>query len=651
MYFDAVRVLEGNLISSYTYDANGNYVTSVKDQLGNITSMVNDNRGNATQVTDAKNNVMNYSYDKLDRLKHVENPKELISAYFYDNESNLTQIDNHKRTGPTTSEYINTAIYIEYNEQLLPKAIYDGNWRSTLLEYNKKKFLKDIKYPNGMQVHNQYDASDRVQYITYTGDTTQWSFTYDANSNLTSTVKNGTETTSFDYDNLNRMSKITYPAVFNVRDNIQYLFNPNSQTISSQYSILPAISQKTIYEYDQADNNMVITGPNNTRAEFMYDEESRLKKSDIRISDVQKYNTYNDYDVAGRIIGMRTENAVGLPLLDWSYFYDENSNRIKDINNLTKKRIEYTYDSIKQLIEESYFDDLTTQTPSKKITYQYDLLGNCIQKTVSSGTITTTTYSYNSANEIVNVNGVQQYTHDYNGNMTGAYGNVVALSDETGNRVINYEYDAWGNLTNTPESVTIGNGEYLRNANPFRYSSYQFDPESGLYYLKARYYSAAIGRFLTRDTLYELQNGSLLINQYVYCYNNPILQIDLDGHFVNVIIGAALAAVVAYLLYRLEIWAGLREYNLGVMIAIVGLDASMGAFNNMLFGIRLGKFFKVIGILEKMKTHQKDIKLFKAIFTVRKMVVIGLLKKFTRKEGESWLSFVKRFIKTLGFNA
>ena len=31
--------------------------------------------------------------------------------------------------------------------------------------------------------------------------------------------------------------------------------------------------------------------------------------------------------------------------------------------------------------------------------------------------------------------------------------NIAALGDETGNRVVNYEYDAWGNLTNTPESV------------------------------------------------------------------------------------------------------------------------------------------------------------------------------------------------------
>ncbi|OGO77679.1 MAG: hypothetical protein A2Y23_13935 [Clostridiales bacterium GWB2_37_7] len=33
------------------------------------------------------------------------------------------------------------------------------------------------------------------------------------------------------------------------------------------------------------------------------------------------------------------------------------------------------------------------------------------------------------------------------------HGNVVALADELGNRVVNYEYDAWGNLTNTPSVI------------------------------------------------------------------------------------------------------------------------------------------------------------------------------------------------------
>ena len=115
------------------------------------------------------------------------------------------------------------------------------------------------------------------------------------------------------------------------------------------------------------------------------------------------------------------------------------------------------------------------------------------------------------------------------------HGNVVALADETGNKVVNYEYDAWGLLTNTPEAVTTGNGEYLRNANPFRYRSYQFDPESGLYYLKARYYTATLGRFLTRD-------ANTQVNLYMYCDNDPINREDPDGEVWSIAAGALIGA-------------------------------------------------------------------------------------------------------------
>ncbi len=63
----------------------------------------------------------------------------------------------------------------------------------------------------------------------------------------------------------------------------------------------------------------------------------------------------------------------------------------------------------------------------------------------------------------------------------------------------------------------------MKDANPFRYSGYQYDWETGLYYLKARYYSPGLGRFLTVDPL-------LSINGYIYVDNNPINYIDSNGY-------------------------------------------------------------------------------------------------------------------------
>lgn len=66
-------------------------------------------------------------------------------------------------------------------------------------------------------------------------------------------------------------------------------------------------------------------------------------------------------------------------------------------------------------------------------------------------------------------------------------GNVIALASKNNDRIVNDQYDARRNLINQPEGVLTGNGELLSEANPFRYTSYPFDPEIGLYYLKARY--------------------------------------------------------------------------------------------------------------------------------------------------------------------
>ena len=83
-------------------------------------------------------------------------------------------------------------------------------------------------------------------------------------------------------------------------------------------------------------------------------------------------------------------------------------------------------------------------------------------------------------------------------------------------------------MTNTPETnVTTGSGELLRDANPFRYCGYQYDPEMGLYYLKARYYTPGLGRFLTNDPI-------ISTNRYIYAANNPTNYIDINGAWASV---------------------------------------------------------------------------------------------------------------------
>ncbi|MFA9466975.1 MAG: RHS repeat-associated core domain-containing protein [Velocimicrobium sp.] len=94
------------------------------------------------------------------------------------------------------------------------------------------------------------------------------------------------------------------------------------------------------------------------------------------------------------------------------------------------------------------------------------------------------------------------------------------MVDRNGNIVNNYEYDEWGNVLYSKETVS----------NPFKYAGEVYDEETGLYYLSARYYDPKMGRFINEDT-YEGQAENLLsLNSYIYCYNNPIRYRDPSGN-------------------------------------------------------------------------------------------------------------------------
>lgn len=92
-----------------------------------------------------------------------------------------------------------------------------------------------------------------------------------------------------------------------------------------------------------------------------------------------------------------------------------------------------------------------------------------------------------------------------------AHGNTDAGYD--GPSVKRYTYDAYGNAIRD-------NGE---DDNPYRYCGENYDEETGLYYLRARYYDPSIGRFMSED---PAQDG---LNWYVYCGNNPVMFVDPSG--------------------------------------------------------------------------------------------------------------------------
>lgn len=100
------------------------------------------------------------------------------------------------------------------------------------------------------------------------------------------------------------------------------------------------------------------------------------------------------------------------------------------------------------------------------------------------------------------------------------------MIDANGTQVVEYYYDAWG----APISKTGTMAVTLGTVNPFRYRGYVYDEETGLYYLRSRYYNPVWKRFINADNLVGDIGSLLFHNQYAYCGNGVVKYSDNDGH-------------------------------------------------------------------------------------------------------------------------
>jgi len=148
-----------------------------------------------------------------------------------------------------------------------------------------------------------------------------------------------------------------------------------------------------------------------------------------------------------------------------------------------------------------------------------------------------------------------------------ARGDVVALTDSTGNVIREYRYDAFGNELDPCDYDT----------NPWRFTGEYFDIETGNIYLRARFFNPRTGRFTQQDPLFRANNSHGLnvytirqtANLYVFVMNNPTRFADPSGKFAVPLLlkpAAPLAKAVAE--------AGLQVLADVAVALIVGEQAS-----------------------------------------------------------------------------
>ena len=185
-------------------------------------------------------------------------------------------------------------------------------------------------------------------------------------------------------------------------------------------------------------------------------------------------------------------------------------------------------------------------------------------------------------------------------------GDIIGIYDNNLQLITKYTYDAWGNHKisyldndifvdfNPANSYNETNTSlYVALKNPFRYRSYYYDTETGLYYLNSRYYDPEIGRFINiddieiLDTTKDFANG---INLYAYCLNNPVNDTDSNGNlswWQWLLVGIGAVFVVAAT-------AVLTVASGGTALGVIGTIA-VGAAKGALIGAAVGTTLGAIG--------------------------------------------------------
>lgn len=470
-------------MNSYTYDANGNQLT-MTDATG-TTSRTYDGLNRVITKSVPKIGTSVFEYDITDGLPAGYSAENSVNAK---NNETVKVYDRVNRLSSVQSSPSDTATYTYYD---------DGS-------------VKTLQYSNGVKEEYTYTARNQLHTLkNYRGSTLldSYTYTYDAAGNQISKteMQNGIAigTTTYTYDELNRLSRVQ---------------EPNGRVTS--------------YTYDASGNRTqekVVQGSQVTLTLYTYNEQNRLMSvTEVKTSGEKQIDQYK-YDNNGNLIfkGREVSKVVD-PIQpiepNFGMFITGQENENPRIQSIVDGMAQYIYDGWNRLIQ--------IGSGSGSSQYAYNGEGLRTQKTVGGET---TLYLYEYDKVVLEVNGKGQ------SKARNVYG-INLLTREMGSEKYNYLYNGHGDVTSLVDSAGVVNASYRYDAfgnhlestgtveNPIRYAGYQYDEESKLYYLNARYYDPKIARFLSEDTYRGSARDPLSLNLYTYTINNPLKYYDPSGH-------------------------------------------------------------------------------------------------------------------------
>ena len=480
-------------------------------------------------------------------------------AYTYDNLDRVTEVKASKDgTSYTIGRYI-------YDKLGRVARFVDGqvSEKSCTYGYDLTDRLCEAIFDDGTAYRYTYDANDCLVKEVQTTPAGVRTVTrgYDADSRETS-VTCGSAKIEKTFDKLGRLSSIKrnsgkHTTVF------QYMKAPDGGETGRVASIKNS-SDAISYGYDK--RGYVTSATNESTAwKYHYDASGQLIREE---NPVQRKTFVYQYDEGGNLLEVKsypmTDSAEseGSGTVEKTFTYGSTWKDQLAAVTMDGKTRTFTYDANGNMLSDGkYTYSWTKGSLLEKVTgngleavYTYDASGIRTSKKVNG-----TTTEYLTAGGSVlgeKKNGVwQYYLYDGDGQLFAiSYKGsdyyyirdnlraITGLVDANGAAVVNYRYDNWGRMLD----ITGSMAESLGKDNPYRYKGYCYDEETGMYYLKSRYYAPEICRFISADDISAMLDSPMSLwdkNLYVYCDNDPVNKKDDDGEIADFVAMGIIGAV------------------------------------------------------------------------------------------------------------
>ena len=519
----------------FTYDAFGNMLRASIDKKETdaeyshelVRYEYEEKNGNLAKTIYSNGDYIRYEYDSMDRIQMSyyhsasASAEKRMNHYVYDRSGNLAKVQAY-----------------------LAGKTYD-------LEYDFLDRLMRVTDESGQRYQYFYDANNNMTELRVYSDEygTKTNYSYDKDSRETKTkIMSGKERT-VTYDSCGRVVKTEWNTTSPLTVAYGY-YSPDKQVGTLPRKITVG-SRILSYTYDANGNITAITdtkGSSTVKESYVYDELNRLIREN---SQTQKKTFTYEYDLGGNLVKVceypyTTGTLPTKPsATETGTFGQVWRDKLMKWNGVVMQ-----YDSIGNMTQKGNTTFTWTQgrklesvNNGKKIRYYYDHAGNRVKKTVDNvtteycmaGDLLVTEkgegrriwYYYDSAANPVSMR-VSGKDYFYVRNLQN---DVIALIDDTGETVVEYKYNSWGKIL----SITGSKAGTIGKTNPFRYRGYYYDEETGMYYLKNRYYDPEIRRFISADS-YISGFNSTMCNVFCYCGNNPVSNSDPEGTFFKKIV-------------------------------------------------------------------------------------------------------------------